>query len=80
MNETENADLANLKRVIKMYSDCAPHPGSRAAYLLRYRDALETVGDEATDAVMRGCESLGQDWGPPLLALAEKVRARGGRP
>ena len=72
--------VTEIHQLSEQYRDCVPHPDTRAAYLLRYRDALETVGDEAAAAVIAGCATLNKPWGPALLALAERVRARGGRP
>ncbi len=72
------AILADLHRVIRRYSGITPHPSTLAAYLLQYRDALETVGDEAALAVIQSCVELGVDWGPALLALARRVKSRGG--
>lgn len=70
--------VADLRRVIQQYSGATPHPSSGAAYLLQYRDALETVGDEAALKVIQGCAEMGMYWGPALLALPKRVSTRGG--
>ena len=72
-----SAIVAEIRSLAERYRDCTPHPYSRAAYLLRHGGALEVIGDEAAAALIRECETHGMDWGPALLTLAERVRARG---
>ena len=69
-------ELKDLRRAIERYRNCVPHPNSRAAFLLRFNDDYETVGDELAEELFRRCQELGESWCGPLVALSRSVRAR----
>lgn len=72
---TQN-DLAELRQAIERYRNSVPHPDSRAAFLLRFQDDYETVGDVLAEELFRRCQELGESWCGPLVALSRSVRAR----